>query len=134
LRNDGDALRVVVRLIDGTSDAQLWSQHFDRKSSDLLAVQQEIALAAVKQILPQVDPNELPRPVVPASVTDLMLLARNYQQKAVSPEDWDKVVSMYQAGNRPRPGVSARACATRAGVAVSRQRCGRRRTPGAPGR
>ena len=29
-------------------------------------------------------------------MTDLMMLARNYQQKAVSPEDWDKVVSLYQ--------------------------------------
>jgi TolB-like protein len=94
-RKDGDSLRIVVRLIDGTNDTQLWSQRYDRKSSDLLAIQQEVALAAARQILPQVDPNEL-RPEYEASVTDLMMLARNYQQKAASPEDWDKVVSLYR--------------------------------------
>ena len=46
LRKDGDSLRIVVRLIDGTNDAQLWSQRYDRKSTDLLAIQQEVALAA----------------------------------------------------------------------------------------
>ena len=86
LRKDGDSLRIVVRLIDGTNDTQLWSQRYDRKSSDLLAIQQEVALAATRQILPQVDPKELPRPEYQASVTDLMMLARTYQQKAVSPE------------------------------------------------
>ena len=96
LRKDGASLRIVVRLIDGTNDAQLWSQRYDRKSTDLLAIQQEVALAATRQILPQVDPKELPRPEYQASVTDLMMLARNYQQKAVSPEEWDKVVSLYQ--------------------------------------
>jgi TolB-like protein/Tfp pilus assembly protein PilF len=95
-RKDGDSLGIVVRLIDGTNDTQLWSQRYDRRSSDLLAIQQEVALAASQQILPQVDPNELPHPEYQASVTDLMLLARNYQQKAASPEDWDKVVTLYR--------------------------------------
>ena len=103
LQRDGDSLRITVRLIDARTDAQLWSERYDRKSSDLLAVQQEIALAAVKQILPQVDPTELPRPAWQASVAELMLLARNYQQKAVSPEDWDRVVSMYQQAAEANP-------------------------------
>ena len=103
LQKAGDSLRITVRLIDARTDAQLWSESYDRKSSDLLAVQQEIALAAVKQILPQVDPTELPRPAWQASVTELMLLARNYQQKAVSPEDWDRVVSMYQQAAEANP-------------------------------
>ena len=98
LRKDGDSLHIVVRLVDTATDAQLWSQSYDRNARDLLAVQQDIALAAAKQILPQVDAKQIPAPALRASVTgvtDLMLL-RDYARNAVTPKDWDKPVSLYR--------------------------------------
>src|SRR5262249_1924547 len=80
----------------------------DQKATDLLAVQKDIAHEASEQILPKMNLKETPKPEVPpkseappkpewqASVPDLMVLAKNYQQSAVSTEDWDKVVGMYE--------------------------------------
>ena len=77
IRKEGESPDIVVRLVDATTDdAQLWSQSYDRNARDMPAVQQEIAVAAAKQILPQIDPKEIPRPELSTSLTDLMLLAR----------------------------------------------------------
>ena len=69
----------------GRTTNRPWSQRYDRKSSDLLAIQQEVALAATRQILPQVDPKDS-APGVQASVTDLMMLAGNISRRPLSPE------------------------------------------------
>jgi TolB-like protein/Flp pilus assembly protein TadD len=96
LRKEGQSLHTVVRLVDATTDTQLWSESYDRNAHDTLGVQQEIAVAAAKQILPQIDPKEVPQPQWQPSVNDLMLLARNAAQNAVTPEDRDKAVALYQ--------------------------------------
>jgi TolB-like protein/Tfp pilus assembly protein PilF len=44
VRKSGDHVRVTAELIDVRDGAQRWSSTYDRKSSDLLAVQDEIAL------------------------------------------------------------------------------------------
>ena len=62
----------------------------------MLAVQQEIALAAARQIRPQVDTKDMPRLEWRTSAYVLMLLARNYAQNAAAPKDWDKPVSLYR--------------------------------------
>ena len=41
----GDAVRVNVQLINATSDAHLWADTFDRKLTDIFAVESEIAKA-----------------------------------------------------------------------------------------
>ena len=96
LRKEGDVLHTVVRLIDATTDTQLWSESYDRNAHDTLGVQQEIAVAAAKQILPQIDPKDVPQPQWQPSVNYLMLLARNAAQNAVTAEDKDKAVSLYK--------------------------------------
>ena len=96
LRKEGDSVHVVVRLIDAETDTQLWSQSYDATDLNMLAVQQKIAVAAAKQILPQVDANQIPRPDWKESVNALMLQARDSAQNAVTPKDWDEPVSLYE--------------------------------------
>src|SRR6476620_334859 len=43
VQRSGDAVRVSVRLIDATNDSQLWADTFDRKLTDILDVESEIA-------------------------------------------------------------------------------------------
>jgi serine/threonine protein kinase/Tfp pilus assembly protein PilF len=43
VQKSGDAVRVSVRLIKATNDSQLWADTFDRKLTDILDVESEIA-------------------------------------------------------------------------------------------
>jgi TolB-like protein/Tfp pilus assembly protein PilF len=43
VRKSGDDVRVTVRLIDASSNSQLWSESFDRPLGDIFAIQEEIA-------------------------------------------------------------------------------------------
>jgi TolB-like protein len=45
VRRAGDRLRISARLIDATSGAHVWADHFDRDAADILAVQDDIARA-----------------------------------------------------------------------------------------
>jgi serine/threonine-protein kinase len=53
----GDMLRITAQLVRAADGAHLWSKHFDRKASDLFAIQDEIAgsvtEALVGELLPQ---------------------------------------------------------------------------------
>lgn len=46
----GDRLRVTAQLTDAGNGFQFWSERFDRQMTDVFAIQDEIALAIVKQL------------------------------------------------------------------------------------
>jgi len=43
VRRSGDEIRVTAQLIDARSDTHLWAEHYDRKMSDVFAIQSEVA-------------------------------------------------------------------------------------------
>lgn len=45
VRRDGDRLRITARLVNARDGYQLWSETYDRRLDDVLAIQEEIALA-----------------------------------------------------------------------------------------
>ncbi|WP_209348215.1 TIR domain-containing protein [Pontixanthobacter sp. CEM42] len=51
VRRAGDQLRVAVRLIDGKTDLDVWSDVFERELDDVLAVQSEIATTVVDSLV-----------------------------------------------------------------------------------
>jgi TolB-like protein/tetratricopeptide (TPR) repeat protein len=63
VRSAGERIRITAQLIDAQSDAHLWSETYDRKSSDLFKLQDELATAIVNAL--QANLNA----VVPTSVT-----------------------------------------------------------------
>jgi eukaryotic-like serine/threonine-protein kinase len=44
VRRDGDRVRIVAQLIDAATDAHLWAQTYDRRLTDIFAIQTEVAL------------------------------------------------------------------------------------------
>jgi len=50
VRRSGDQIRITAQLIDGRSDAHIWSETFDRPWRDIFAIQDEVAAAVVKRL------------------------------------------------------------------------------------
>ena len=50
VKRSGERLRISVRLVDAGNGFQLWSERFDRRMTDLFALQDEITLAIVEQL------------------------------------------------------------------------------------
>jgi TolB-like protein len=59
VRKSGDRLRVTAQLIDSRDGAQLWSQTYDRDLSDVLKMQDEIAIALVRALQIEVGTEEI---------------------------------------------------------------------------
>lgn len=55
VRRSPDMIRVATRIVDGRSGLDRWSQTFDRKASDSLAVQSDIAAFVADAVLAHVD-------------------------------------------------------------------------------
>jgi TolB-like protein/Tfp pilus assembly protein PilF len=64
----GDRVRITAQLIDARADKHLWSQTFERKSSDVLALQAELASAIASAINVQLTPGEQSRLAVTQSI------------------------------------------------------------------
>ncbi len=58
LRITQDAIRVSVQLIDGKTSQQIWGRAFRSNLSELLQLEEEIALAAAPQVWTQIDLSE----------------------------------------------------------------------------
>ena len=50
VRRSGDRVRISAQLIDGRTDRNLWSEHYDRELKDVFAVQDEIASSIIKAL------------------------------------------------------------------------------------
>ncbi len=101
-RSQGDHLRVSIQIIDGETGFQSWSESFDHLQSDILGVQQDIAMQVVTQILPDSTQDVAgaypgPRDV---SAHTLMLLARHTEHKVrdnalLDPVLLDRAIELY---------------------------------------
>jgi hypothetical protein len=50
VRKSGSKLRITARLVSAEDGYQLWSEAFERRSTDVFAVQEEIAAAIVGKV------------------------------------------------------------------------------------
>ena len=50
VRTSGNTIRITAQLIDGRTDAHVWSQSYERELEDVFAIQDEIAQAVVRQL------------------------------------------------------------------------------------
>ncbi|MEO5799556.1 MAG: protein kinase [Gemmatimonadales bacterium] len=64
----GDKVRITAQLIDARADKHLWAQSFERQSSDVLALQAELASAIAEAINAQLTPGEKARLAAAPSV------------------------------------------------------------------
>ena len=57
----GDKVRVTAQLIDAPADKHLWAKSYERESRDVLAMQDEVALAIAREINVELTPHEQAR-------------------------------------------------------------------------
>ncbi len=81
VRRAGDEIRVTAQLIDARTDAHLWAEHYDRKTSDVFAIQSEIAEAIATRLRAALSPEEKAaisvRPTADLEAFDLFLQAKD---------------------------------------------------------
>ena len=80
VRRAGGEIRVSAQLIDARTDAHLWAETYDRKLSDIFAIQSEIAEKIVSQLQATLSPMEKAalnlRPTQDLEAFDLFLQAK----------------------------------------------------------
>ena len=70
----GDRVRITAQLIDARADRNIWARSFERKSSDVLALQADLASAIASAINAQITPGERTR--LAAFAIPLMLVCQ----------------------------------------------------------
>src|SRR5207253_8724531 len=80
VRRVGNEIRVTAQLIDARTDTHLWAEHYDRKTSDLFAIQSEVAENIATQLRATLSPTEKAaisaRPTGDLEAFDLFLQAK----------------------------------------------------------
>ncbi|HEU4860594.1 MAG TPA: tetratricopeptide repeat protein [Chitinophagaceae bacterium] len=79
---DGDLVRISVKLINGRTDENIWSQDFDRKLQNILALYSEVAKKIAGEIKISLTPQDQERLVsislVNAQAYEYYLIGRHY--------------------------------------------------------
>ncbi len=99
----GDQVRITAELIDTRTDRRVWTKSFERKSSDVLALQAELASAIAQEIDVRVTANEQARlasaPTVNSAGHDAYLLGRYFFNRP-SDDNLRKAIAQFEKSVR----------------------------------
>jgi len=102
----GDKVRITAQLIDARADAHLWAQSFERNSSDVLALQAELATAIAREINVRLTASEQSRlataPTVDPESHDAYLKGRYFFNRP-SDENLQKAIAQFEEAIRLSP-------------------------------
>jgi serine/threonine-protein kinase len=102
----GDRVRINAQLIDARADRHLWAQTFERSSSDVLALQAELASAIASAINVRLTPGEQSRlsaaPTVDPAAHDAYLKGRYFFNRP-SDENLEKAIAQFDTAVRLSP-------------------------------
>jgi serine/threonine-protein kinase len=105
----GDRVRINAQLIDARSDKHLWAETFERTSSDVLALQAELASAIASAIQVQVTPGEQSRlanaPKIDPEAHDAYLKGRFFFNRPTD-ENLRKAIAHFEEAVRLSPGFA----------------------------
>jgi len=105
----GDRVRITAQLIDARADRHLWAQSFERRSSDVLALQGEIASAIAQAINAHLTPGEQARLATAASIDpaayDAYLKGRYFFNRP-SDDNLRKAITQFDEAIRLAPGFA----------------------------
>jgi len=95
----GDNVRITAALIDARADRNVWSKSFERKSSDVLAMQAEVASAIAREINVRLTTTEQSRlasaPTVNTEAHDAYLLGRYFFNRP-SDDNLRKAIAQFE--------------------------------------
>ncbi len=95
VRKSGDTLRVTAQLVRASDSSHLWSQRYDRKMSDVFAVQDEIATAVVAQLKIKLLGAAPKTRVTDPRAYALFLKAREAMRQ-YNPEGFEQAIELYR--------------------------------------
>ena len=102
----GDKVRITIRLIDARADRNLWGQSFERSSSDVFALQSELASAIAREISVQLTPGEQSRLAAATGVNpdghDAYLKGRYFFNRP-SDENLQKAIAQFEEAVKLSP-------------------------------
>ena len=95
----GDEVRIDARLIRTADDQHLWARTYRRKISDILSLQEEVALAIADEIQVSLPPDREARlanarPIIPQAYSDYLL--GQYFLERGGKENLEKAVGYYE--------------------------------------
>jgi TolB-like protein/DNA-binding winged helix-turn-helix (wHTH) protein/Tfp pilus assembly protein PilF len=103
----GDRVRIDAQLIRGDSDQHLWSRSYDRKVSDVLSLQADVAQAIAIEIEANLNPEEQSRLAAKKRVVDPQVyeadLKGRYFSNRVNHEGLKKGIEYFQEALRLDP-------------------------------
>lgn len=109
VRKSADRLRIAVQLINAETGYQLWSESYDRRLSDIFAVQDELAHAVVSALEVTLSPKELAvlqtAPTSDVQAYDCYLRGRRYYYQ-FGPVDMDHAVQLFMTAIEADPGFA----------------------------
>jgi tetratricopeptide (TPR) repeat protein len=109
LRAEGSQLRITARLIRVRDQVQIWSDSFDRDTSSILGLQQEISTAIAQQVRTRLSPDRqralASRHTQNAEAYDLFLRGRHFLHRR-TPEAMQQAIDFFQRATVVDPGYS----------------------------
>jgi adenylate cyclase len=102
----GDKVRITAQLIDAPADKHLWAESYERDARDVLALQDEVALAIARKIDVELTPNEKAglagaRPVNPQAYE--AYLKGRYFLNNPTPERWQQAKAQFEQAIKVDP-------------------------------
>ena len=102
----GETVRITAQLIDARADKHLWAKSFERSSSDVLALQAELASAIAREVNVRLTPSEQSRltaaPSVNPEAHDAYLKGRYFFNRP-SDENLQKAIAQFEESVRLSP-------------------------------
>jgi adenylate cyclase len=99
IRRIGDQMRIDAKLIETATDAQVWSEIYDRPTNEVFAAQDDITLAIANTLSANMSRRDLERakPKPPSSLSAYELFLRGREQANLySPEGTARAIALYQ--------------------------------------
>jgi adenylate cyclase len=108
VRRSGSRVRVTAQLIDAETDAHMWAERFDRDTSDLLALQDEITCRIAVTLNLELVRAEAARPTEHPNALDYILRGRAAGLKPRSRDSYAERITMFERALTLYPRLSRR--------------------------
>ena len=96
VRRSGSRIRINAQLIDAETDAHLWAERFDRDTSDLFALQDEITSRIATALNLALIGAEAVRPSEHPDALDYILRGRAVYNKQQTRDNYAEAISLYE--------------------------------------
>jgi TolB-like protein/DNA-binding winged helix-turn-helix (wHTH) protein/Flp pilus assembly protein TadD len=104
VRRSGDRVRITARLVEASSNSQLWSATYDRERGDLFAVQDELATSVASALRTRLE-GTAPGGPMSEEAHDLFLQGEFFYNRR-APGDVARSVKYYQQALAIEPGYA----------------------------